>query len=145
MLHIQADRPLLEDTMFSAPRKRLSAPDGERELTDEEFDAIGALKQSATDALEDGDLPTALSKSVAPAAKLRSTPCISRMHIVIFVITIRDIYFFISFVSGNDLREWPRYTEVLKIGNPTALLYVRRAEVLLKLKRPNASPSLRAH
>merc|ERR1719353_873739 len=69
-----------------------AAPDGEKELTDAEFDAQMALKQSATDAMEDGDLATALAK----------------------------------------------YTEVLKIGNPSALLYVRRAEVLLKLKRPNA-------
>merc|ERR1719353_1297462 len=69
-----------------------AAPDGEKELTDAEFDAQCALKQSATEALEDGDLKTALAK----------------------------------------------YTEVLKIGNPSALLYVRRAEVLLKFKRPNA-------
>merc|ERR1719323_418192 len=68
------------------------APVGEVELSDEQFDAQGAAKQAATEAIEDGDLNKALDK----------------------------------------------YTEAIKIGNATAMMYAKRAEILLKLKRPCA-------
>lgn len=68
------------------------SPEGEIELTDDQLDKQGEIKQQAVDALEDGDLQKALDK----------------------------------------------YTEVIKIGNATAMLYAKRAEILLKLKRPNA-------
>jgi suppressor of tumorigenicity protein 13 len=68
------------------------APPGEIELTDEQMDKMGEVKQQAVEAMEDGDLQKALGK----------------------------------------------YTEVVKMGNPTAMLYTKRAEILLKLKKPNA-------
>lgn len=68
------------------------APCGEQELSDEQLDMQGSAKQAAAEALEDGNLDTALEK----------------------------------------------YTEAIKIGNPTAMLYAKRAGVLLLLKRPCA-------
>nr|CEL67462.1 TPA: Cs1 protein, related [Neospora caninum Liverpool] len=68
------------------------APEGQKELTDDEQDKLGKLKEEAAAACEAGECETALAK----------------------------------------------YTEALLIGNPTALLYTRRADVLLKLKRPVA-------
>ncbi|RQX75754.1 Hsp70 interacting protein HIP [Toxoplasma gondii CAST] len=68
------------------------APEGEKELTDDELDKLGKLKEEASAACE----------------------------------------------AGNSERALEKYTEALLIGNPTALLYTRRADVLLKLKRPVA-------
>lgn len=67
-------------------------PPGEIELTDDQMDKMGEIKQKAAEALEDGDLQKALSG----------------------------------------------YTEVIKMGNATAMVYAKRAEILLKLKRANA-------
>mmetsp|Transcript_83480 Transcript_83480/g.202442 ORF Transcript_83480/g.202442 Transcript_83480/m.202442 type:complete len:399 (-) Transcript_83480:114-1310(-) len=69
-----------------------SGPQGEVELSDEQLDAQGALKQAAVEAVEDGNLEEALKK----------------------------------------------YTEAIKMGNVSAMMYAKRAELLLKLKRPNA-------
>ncbi|PFH38549.1 Hsp70 interacting protein HIP [Besnoitia besnoiti] len=68
------------------------APEGDRELTDDELEKLAKLKEEASSACEIGDLETALAK----------------------------------------------YTEALQVGSPTALLYTRRADTLLKLRRPVA-------
>jgi len=66
---------------------------GEVELTDEQMDKQSEAKQAAVDALEIGELESALEK----------------------------------------------YSEVIRIGNASALMYAKRADLLLKLKRPRAS------
>eukprot|EP00928_Gymnodinium_smaydae_P050669 TRINITY_DN3422_c0_g1_i1.p2 TRINITY_DN3422_c0_g1~~TRINITY_DN3422_c0_g1_i1.p2 ORF type:complete len:275 (+),score=98.82 TRINITY_DN3422_c0_g1_i1:71-895(+) len=65
----------------------------EKELTDEEMDKQGALKQAAQDALEDGDLEQAIAKM----------------------------------------------TEAMLIGNVSAMMLAKRAELLLKKKRYKAA------
>merc|ERR1712137_822278 len=67
-------------------------PPGETEFSDEQWDKQGELKQSAVEALEDGDLEKA-----------------------------------------TEL-----YTQAITMGNPTAMMYAKRAEFLMKLKRPCA-------
>ena len=72
--HIEEDDPeRLPEDAEPFPEK---APPGEIELTDEQMDKMGEIKQQAIDALEDGDLQKALDK----------------------------------------------YTEVVKMGNPSAML-----------------------
>ncbi|CAK0829652.1 unnamed protein product [Prorocentrum cordatum] len=42
-------------------------------------------------------------------------------------------------LDANDLEKaLEKYVEYMKFGNPTAMIYAKRAEILLKLKRPNA-------
>ncbi len=42
-------------------------------------------------------------------------------------------------LDGYISVHYSRYTGAIVIGNPSALLYTRRAELLLKLKRPVAA------
>jgi suppressor of tumorigenicity protein 13 len=70
-----------------------NGPSGEVELSDEQMDKQGSLKQQATDALEDGNLNEAVEK----------------------------------------------YTAAIMIGNASAMMYAKRAEMLLKLKKPCAA------
>lgn len=68
------------------------SPGNELDLTDEQMDKQGELKQAAAEALEDGDTQKALDK----------------------------------------------FTEAIKIGNVSAMMYAKRADMLLKMKRPCA-------